>query len=747
MTATLAVLWLLQTVGAPTRPTPANVSGVVTSARTGAPIGDARIVVVIESDGRTVAGSRDVQTNRDGRFVVEDVRPGPVTITVSTIGYIFVRRRIDVPAGGVELTIPLAEGTGTYEEAVTVSPAGVQVPAGEVQELSSGALQDLRGVAADDPVRAVQALPGVAASDDFQAEFSVRGSAYRHLGLAIDGVATPLLFHAVRGTEDTGSIAMINTDVVSRAALHTGSHPARHGSWLGATLEFDMREGSRDRIALRTAVSGTNASTVVEGPLTPARRGSWLVSIRKSYVDWLVKKIDPDITGTIGFLDAQAKVAYDIAPRQSLQFLVLSGSANYRDVTANSANEIARARSTSTLASLGWRYASNRVLLSQRFSVVTNRFRNTGSFFQELDYGTTSAGIWRGDVTAPIGEWTLEGGAAAERVATTTVFRNFQTVTGTLARVRAERSSNDRRTLSSGWMSVGGHPMNTGVTAGVRLSHDTFSQTAHASPWLLIERDLRFARLTMATSRRVQYSTLENIAAAPEPLRPEQAWLADIGLKGALTKTIGWTVTGFRRGESNILRQTSENKLVSGSRINESLFPTLASNLFGTSRGVDVAIQRRSEHGPSGWFAYSWAHTRYRDRVTNEEFDGDFDQRHTLNAYVQQRLSYRLRVSAKFRYGSNFPIVGYYSGTHDLLFLGPDRNQVRLPAYLRFDLSASRTFTFTRSRLTLFVEIMNVTNRDNYGPADGGIRNNLSAVEFSEKLIPILPSAGMLLEF
>ncbi len=26
---------------------------------------------------------------------------------------------------------------------------------------------------------------------------------------------------------------------------------------------------------------------------------------------------------------------------------------------------------------------------------------------------------------------------------------------------------------------------------------------------------------------------------------------------------------------------------------------------------------------------------------------------------------------------------------------------------------------------------MNVTNRDNYGPADGGIRNNLAAVEFS----------------
>ena len=42
---------------------------------------------------------------------------------------------------------------------------------------------------------------------------------------------------------------------------------------------------------------------------------------------------------------------------------------------------------------------------------------------------------------------------------------------------------------------------------------------------------------------------------------------------------------------------------------------------------------------------------------------------------------------------------------------------------------------------------MNVTNRDNYGPADGGIRANLAAEGFSEKLIPVLPSAGILVEF
>ena len=89
--------------------------------------------------------------------------------------------------------MPLAEGTGTYQESVTVTAEAVAA-AGDrrvvADELGSAALQELRGVAADDPMRAMQALPGVATGDDFQAEFSVRGSAFRHVGIVIDGTPT-----------------------------------------------------------------------------------------------------------------------------------------------------------------------------------------------------------------------------------------------------------------------------------------------------------------------------------------------------------------------------------------------------------------------------------------------------------------------------------------------------------------------------------------------------------------------------
>ena len=176
-----------------------------------------------------------------------------------------------------------------------------------MRELGSGDIQNLRGVVADDPVRAVQALPGVATGDDFQAEFSVRGAAFRQTGLVIDGVATPVLFHAVRGTEDTGSIAMINTDVLARASLGIGPHGRRDGDWLGATLAFDIREGSRDRAGACAPRSAGRAPPSWRKGRSAEQRGSWLFSSRKSYVDWLVRKIDPAIESTIGFADVRAR--------------------------------------------------------------------------------------------------------------------------------------------------------------------------------------------------------------------------------------------------------------------------------------------------------------------------------------------------------------------------------------------------------------------------------------------------------
>ena len=123
----------------------------------------------------------------------------------------------------------------------------------------------------------------------------MRGSDFRHLTFTVDGFATPYLLHTVRGVEDrgpTGSVAMINSDVLEDVTLLNGSYSQLYAGHTGAEVDFRLRDGSRQRRIVHIAVSGTNASAVAEGPIGSRQRGSWLISGRQSYLDLIVHRSD-----------------------------------------------------------------------------------------------------------------------------------------------------------------------------------------------------------------------------------------------------------------------------------------------------------------------------------------------------------------------------------------------------------------------------------------------------------------------
>lgn len=734
-------------------PQPPAVTIRVIDARTGAPLADAQVQLRREAPAPPPAAAPEyaMQTDAAGvaRFPV--VPHGRYTLAVSTIGYIFVRRTIAIAAQPVSLVVPLSEGTGAYQESVTVAADALRTTEAGVAsqiELGSAALQDLRGIATDDPMRAVQGLPGVATGDDFQAEFSVRGSAFRHVGIVLDGIQSPLLMHAVRGRDDTGSIAMINSDVLDRASLLAGPHPLRHGDWLGATLEFGVREGSRDRVQLRGTISGTSAAAVIEGPLTPARKGAWLFSFRKSYVDWLIRKLDPEISSTIGFADAQGLLTLDLSSRQQLRLLLVGGQAIYREQETSVANGLSRAVSTGGLAGLAWRYAGDTMLITQKLSVSTSRFTNTGVRRQDLGTGTTTSLVWRADVRRDLGAaWSLEGGARYEKTTQDQTLRRFATTSGGGVRVTASRGFEAGTRLSSLSGHVSRRTLSWGVSAGARGTRDSNSGDAWVSPWLLVERTLGRVTVRAGAGASHQRPSLEYAGAALEPLRTESARGADLSVDVRLNGTSRLQVTSFVRDERDLLRPMGEDRVVDGRRVAGTPFYVVASRLDGRARGVDVLLQRRAARGLTGWIAYTWAHTTHNDGVSGERFDGDNDQRHTINVFLLQRLSFRSSASAKLRLGSNVPLAGYFAGTTGALTIAETRNQVRLPWYVRLDLRANRTFTFAKRRLTLFAEVVNVLGRRNLGQADGFSRTSFEAVFYTEKLIPRIPSAGFLIEF
>jgi hypothetical protein len=648
---------------------------------------------------------------------------------------------------------PPRDAPGTYRESVTVVADALRHATPGVSsalDLGPALLLGLRGVATDDPIRALQALPGVATGDDFQAEFSVRGAAFRHAGVVLDGVEAPTLLHAVRGADDTGSVAMINTDVLSGATLLAGAHPRRSGDWLGATLEFDVREGSRDRFGIALAASGTASSLVVEGPIGPSRRGSWLVSARKSYLDWLIRRIEPDIDSTIGFADGLAKVVLDVTPAHQVQLLVVGGDAVYRERDASPANGLLRAASGSTLASGTWRATLGRSVLTQRATFFATDFRNRGAVGQQLGRGYTQAAGWQGDVAASLGRgWSIEAGGLVRRERMNQILREFTSVRPGEVRIRTADEVTSRFTRVGSWAQIARTSARGAIAAGARVTRAGSLADTAATPWLLAER--RVGRLTWRASvgRSAQFIDPALLGPESATATAERASLVDVGLDVRPRPGLRVAMTLFARRDESLLRRAGEPRVdpVTGRRVPAASFTRFAPVAEATTRGVDVVVARQAGAGPTGWIGYTWAHTRARDVETGETFDGDFDQRHTLNAFVEQRVSARFVIAGKLRVGSNVPIVGYFERTGDGLRLSALRNRVRLPVYARLDLRGSRTFDLGRRRLTLFVEVMNATGRENLRQSEASVRSNLDVVSYAERLVPRVPSAGVVIEF
>jgi hypothetical protein len=730
------------------------VAGRVVDASTGAPLPGAIL---------SIAGANlKTMTAADGTFTLTGVPAGRQQLVVSLVGYGLAKPVVTVAAGATTtITIPLAQGTGAYAEHVTVTPdrfRGVAAVVPGAQVLTSADMQDLRGVLTDDPFRAVQALPGVTTGDDFRSEFAVRGSDFMHIGLSVDGIASRWLTHQARGYESNGSVALLHADTVGQTSLFAGAAPQELPGRTGARLDFGLREGSRAATAMHASISMTSASVVAEGPIGASKRGSWIASFRQSYVQWVLKRLHFD-GAAFGFMDGQAKLVYDVTPTQQVQLTFLAGRSRLDLTDPNSSSTtLSVGTGHSGLAILGWRSTGgSSLVITQQAAILWDQFHNVAGGSLVLADGTASELAYRANaVWTPSPRWTVQAGAYLQRPRdnsrTTTILDAPFSPLGMVLRQTTVNGSARTRAADARVTWIG--PRRFTVDAGAQVSRSTLGGGMNTSPWLLAEIPLAQALSihagaggsSQAPDFEQTIGTYGNANA-----RSERARNYDLGLDYRLTSALRLQVSGYLRGEDDVLRlENSETRMVNGQIMYASalsVLPAWTNALTGSARGLELVLQRRSERGLSGWISYAYGHARYTDAGRGEAFAADADQRHTFNLYAQYRRSPRTSFSAKLRTGTNFPIVGYFEQRSAGLYAGSNRNTVRLPAYARLDLRANRTFTYAKRRLTLFMEVVNALNRTNCAPAFGTIRPSGQASYFTQTLFPILPSVGFVIDF
>ena len=702
---------------------------------------------------------REAVTGDDGRFLLLLAQPGSIELYVSTVGYGLLKREIIVPNDlAFELEILIGQEAVKHSDSVTVTAGvfeGLEANTPSEHSLNNSELKNLANVLVDDPLRSIQALPGVASSDDFYAQFAVRGSGFRNIGFYIDGVLTNEPFHTVRDVNDSGSLTILNGDLVDTVSLLSTASPAPYGDRTGATLNIRIREGSRERMFNRINLSATGISYTGEGPIGRSRKLSWLGSARKSYADWLIKRLwpDPSIAVALGFVDAQGKLSYAPSSRNQFTLTMLAGDSRgdrERERSQLDVNSFLTADQRTMIANGGWRRLQSNLVMQTNIYAANGTAENRNTAGELLFQATTREYAVRNDTSI---QWTthhrIETGIFVRRLG-----EQDRRLRSSPPQGFAFTDRFDALAWQPGFYAEDTWNMGSRVslTFGGRL--DSFTATHEMVALPRAGLSLRAASNTTIMLGYGQFSQFPDFVElkgefATPGLLAERSTHYALAIEQRLTDKVRVRVEAYDKEERSLVySEAAGARLVNGKTVLPQQGAVLRNTLAGYSRGVEIYLQRRSANRLAGWISYAIGYARYRDHASGLAFDGDFDQRHTASTYLSYRLTKALSVSSKFRYGSNFPVPRFVKFSGSRLFLSDQRSQVRLPGYSRLDARVHYAFHLERWKLTLYSEVTNVLNRRNVRFANLDSLGSGGRVLYSrEYLLPFLPSAGITIEF
>ena len=701
------------------------------------------------------------ETDSDGKFKITGIAHGHYKLVAASVGYRLLEKEIDLRANEI-LKLDLAIGPDALKHRDTVEvhadPFDVEQGQGPTAFTLSGTeAKNLASVLADDPMRALQSAPGVAGDDDFDSRFTLHGAPYTQLGLYLDGILLHEPFHTVQGEGPSGSTAVFNGDMVAAMTVESEGYGPQYENRTAGVIDIETRDGSTDRIHFRGNASVPDAGLLAEGPFGKNHKGSWLVSARKSYLQYFLKDLAQDMPSmAFGFADLQAQFHYQLSTANSFSLKIIDGTSDLNRSSAASTlglNAAEFAGYRYTLVNVGWQFTPNHsFVLNTRAAFTDERYYNTNTIAQPLGYGYYGEWTAKSDAS-----WSWNDGAQMQFGGTVrpthgSGFANYYYDATDLTATNSDRGG---ATYSGGYARQSFTRLAKGLTLSlggrwdeVSANHQsTFSPQASLAytPW-------ESGRFSFAWGRYAQFPDIDSFFAenGSSHLLPATAEHFAATFEQRLGNQTRIRVEAFERKDRNMLAQPlADARLINGAIYPDFFQSPLMNSLSGTAKGAEVFVQKRTANGWNGWASYTYCHSESIDTVTQIRFPSDQDQRHTFNGYLSYRLRPSINLSAKFSYGSGFPVPGFFSLQNGTYYLAAQENAVRLPDYQRLDIRMNKSKLLKRGKMTLFVEAVNVFNHanyrfDSYNGYDGTTRQ--AYISLSE-MFPILPSAGVTFEF
>jgi hypothetical protein len=312
---------------------PGALTIIVRDQDTGRPLPDAQVTIT----ERETDAVQSLETDPQGRIVVEQLDPGLYTVNITKAGFapvyepsvrVITRKNSRIE---FELGVPLLQ-----ELVVQARPIDALASPSSTY-LDREALRSAVGGGAD-PLLSLDGLPGLASNNEFAA-FSVRGRGPRDNLIFVDEFPFDKAVHfdATLGEDEDigggGRFSIFAPNVISGAEFSPGGWGPGYGGRAASLLKLDVADGSPSPSAsLRLDLAGNEIG--YDGPLGITDDATVLVSARRLDFGAFFEDIEELDIGDPVLRDVIVKSAVPIDPFNTLELLLIDTHEKYkRDVT------------------------------------------------------------------------------------------------------------------------------------------------------------------------------------------------------------------------------------------------------------------------------------------------------------------------------------------------------------------------------------------------------------------------------
>ncbi len=270
--------------------------------------GEGLIGAVVQVKGQTTGTA----TNEYG-FYSLTLPQGQYTLVYQYIGYQNLEKPIEL-ASNQKADIQLAGSDVQIQEVVVTDTR----PDNNVRSMEMGVskleMKTIRSMPAllgeVDVVRSIQLLPGVSTVGEGASGFNVRGGGVDQNLILLDEAPVYNSSHLM------GLFSVFNPDAVKDVKLVKGGIPAQYGGRLSSLLDVRMKEGNSKKFALSGGIGTISSRLTAEGPIQKDK-SSFIISGRRSYADAFLKlSSDENLKNNqLYFYDLSAKMNFRLGPK------------------------------------------------------------------------------------------------------------------------------------------------------------------------------------------------------------------------------------------------------------------------------------------------------------------------------------------------------------------------------------------------------------------------------------------------